>query len=202
MDGVDHQGRPRPRRPERPSGRGLGAGARRRGSRRGHAEQRHRAPASGTQGPGRALRDGFGARLSGRQLRGRASVVRRLASRRPLPTWMRWLVLVIQLAVGLLPLQSVGVLHVMADMATVLVGESIHQGEPPCSYEQQGERCPPDCSHCHCPPALPALPVAWPVLLPPQVRTLRLVQSPYDATAPPRPMLLGLERPPRHDLFA
>ena len=115
---------------------------------------------------------------------------------------MRWLMLVIQLVVGLLPLQAAGVLHVVADVATVLAGEAIHAGEPPCAYEQQGERCPPDCSHCHCPPVLPVVPVTWPAVEPPSVRTLHLVESPYDATAPPRPLLGGLERPPRRDLLA
>ena len=115
---------------------------------------------------------------------------------------MRWLVLVLGLVVGLLPLQAAGVLHVVADVATVLVGDEVHQGEPPCAYEERGERCPPDCPHCHCSTALPVLPIVQLLIEPPRVRTLRTVIVAYDATAPPRPLLSGLERPPRHDLLA
>ncbi len=125
-----------------------------------------------------------------------------LRSRRANGFWVRWLLLVLQVVVGLLPLQATGVLHVVADVAVELVGEALHEGEPPCSYEQQGKRCPPGCSHCHCPSVLPVLPISWPVLLPPRVRTVHAVVPPYDATAPPRPMLSGLERPPRRDLLA
>ena len=115
---------------------------------------------------------------------------------------MHWLVLVLQLVVGLLPLQAAGVLHVVADVASVLVGDEMHQGEPPCAYEERGERCPPHCPHCHCATALPVLPIVQPRIEPPRVRMVRHVEPPYDATAPPRPLLSGLERPPRHDLLA
>lgn len=135
-------------------------------------------------------------------MRRRVLAVKRRHSCRPLGVWARWVVLLVYLVVGLLPLQASGLLHVVADVATVLIGERLHEGEPPCSYEARGEHCPPNCPHCHCSVPLPVLPVTCPIPEPPRVRALPEVSSPYDATAPPQPLLAGLERPPRYDLLA
>gem|GEM_PF-3530335 len=114
---------------------------------------------------------------------------------RLLAGWARWLVLALSLL--LVPVHASGVLHAVADVVVALVGEKLHQGKAPCSHEEQGERCPPGCPDCHCSLAAPAL-------LPPcggafLVRTMMtpVVLLFHDATAPPRPVLSGIERPPR-----
>lgn len=97
----------------------------------------------------------------------------------------------------LLPLQTSGVMHLVIDATRTLAGRSLHGDAAPCSHEEDGERCPPDCPDCHCVPAVPALlPVTPSVLL----RRLAFETSegrPSAASPSPRPLLQGLERPPR-----
>jgi hypothetical protein len=106
----------------------------------------------------------------------------------------RWIALVILLV---LPLQASGVVHVVTDAALSVAGLSSQADATPCPYEEDGERCPPGCPDCHCAPAVPAL---LPVM--PSVVLRRLAFCAPDghsaaASLSPRPVLPGLERPPR-----
>lgn len=135
-------------------------------------------------------------------MRGRTSPPLTRRPRGLLQGWKRWLVLVLQLLLFVIPVQTTGVLHVVADVVGVLVGEQIHQGKPPCPHEENGEHCPPGCPDCHCLVVLHALPVASPPLL--FVRAMAPIEVGFahDATAPPPPLLTGVERPPRGLFFA
>ena len=106
----------------------------------------------------------------------------------------RWIALVVLLV---LPLQASGVMQVMTDAALSVAGLSSQADAAPCPYEEDGERCPPGCPDCHCAPAVPAL---LPVM--PSIVLRRLPFSAPEgqsaaASLSPRPVLPGLERPPR-----
>jgi hypothetical protein len=102
----------------------------------------------------------------------------------------RWIALVILLV---LPLQASGVVHVVTDAALSVAGLSSQADATPCPYEEDGERCPPGCPDCHCAPAVPAL-------LSVVLRRLAFCAPDGHSAAAslsPRPVLPGLERPPR-----
>lgn len=122
--------------------------------------------------------------------------------RHPLPSWVRWFALLLQFALFLVPVQASGVFHVVADIVATVAGEQVHHGEPPCSHEKQGKRCPPGCSDCHCALAAPTLPPRLELVGVPRAVQLSVVSWLPDALAPPRPVVSGLERPPRHAPFA
>lgn len=135
-------------------------------------------------------------------MRRRAAAQMSPSRSRWLPGWVRWLVLVLQCLLLAVPVQASGAFHAVTDVVLALAGEKIHQGKPPCSHEEHGKRCPPGCPDCHCSLVVPAL---LPVVL--TVRLVRTLADPielsfYDATAPPRPVLSGIERPPRTTRFA
>lgn len=115
---------------------------------------------------------------------------------------MWWWPLVLRLVLLLVPLQASGTLHAVADLVVVLAGETIHQGKPVCPHEEQGESCPPGCPDCHCFFLFPALPPPVACLVVKRGVTHTVEGVVYDATAPPRPPLAGLERPPRHAALA
>lgn len=116
--------------------------------------------------------------------------------------WARWLVLVLQVALFCLPLQATGVLHALTDVVVSAVGEKVHHGNPPCSHEENGERCPPGCPDCHCVLSLPALPPSPMTLTVRVVSSLSIPEMLPNATAPPHPPLSSIERPPRNAHFA
>jgi hypothetical protein len=97
----------------------------------------------------------------------------------------------------LLPLQASGLVHLVVDATRTLAGVSLHGDAAPCPHEEDGERCPPDCPDCHCTPAVPALlPVMPSVLIRGLAFNASQGQSPA-ASLSPRPLVHGLERPPR-----
>lgn len=114
--------------------------------------------------------------------------------------WARWLVLALSLL--LVPIQASGVLRAVADVVTTLVGQQLHQGKPPCPHEEQGERCPPGCPDCHCSLAAPATLPHVSIALVVHATATPIILFFHDATAPPRPLISALERPPRPAPFA
>ena len=125
---------------------------------------------------------------------------RRRAASGPSPTLLlrrltRWVALLVLLA---LPLQASGALHVITDAVVGLAGHALHEGAPACPYEEDGERCPPDCANCHCVLSVPALLPAMP-----SVALRRGSFTPPSgcsspASLSPRLAACGLERPPRY----
>lgn len=106
----------------------------------------------------------------------------------------RWVAVLVVLA---LPLQASGVLHVVTDALVDLTGHAVHQGAPPCTYEEDGDQCPPDCANCHCVLAVPALLPALPSVV---VRRTSFAPPPgrsSPTSLSPRIAVSGLERPPR-----
>ena len=111
--------------------------------------------------------------------------------------WVHWFVLVLRVVLVFIPIQSTGVLHVVPDIIVMLVGEKVHEGKSTCRYEEQGEHCPPGCSDCHCLSA-PALLNSFPSVVLVSIEVVPAQTPVHYALAPPRPILSGIERPPRH----
>jgi hypothetical protein len=115
---------------------------------------------------------------------------------------LRWVRLVAVLGLLSLALQPIGVWHIVADTVVTVSGATLHEGRPPCSHEEDGEDCPPNCPDCHCFLATPAL---LPEL--PSVVAHRPIHTPttpttHEARAPRGPPRRGLERPPRAAVFS
>jgi hypothetical protein len=110
---------------------------------------------------------------------------------------LRWaLALLLRIVAVVLTVQTSGLAHVAADLASAACGETAEHED--CTREGDDDRCPPGCPNCHCSHGgvnvMPAFGVALNVPDPPDGSSW----SRPDATArPPAPARTSLYRPPK-----